>query len=132
MTSKITLITPPDIYENENQSVLFIHLSDTDQDITSKWLSTNGFKNNLNFYVYNDESDVKWLLWAIGCCQHKYIDLDRINEITAILCGYMLGKHEFSYKISNENIAAVCNYINCNRVRNIEDFLKRAFGEQTS
>jgi hypothetical protein len=38
MSGKITLITPPDIYENGNHSTLFIHPSDEEQDIISQWL----------------------------------------------------------------------------------------------
>ena len=31
MNGKITLITPPDFFENDNHSILFVHLNDTDQ-----------------------------------------------------------------------------------------------------
>ena len=30
MEGKLTLITPPDIFENESYSILFIHLNDED------------------------------------------------------------------------------------------------------
>jgi hypothetical protein len=129
MQGKITLITPPDIFENSNPSLLFINLSDQDQDIVSKWLAEFNLKQDLNFYVFSGEADVKWLFWAIGVCEYKYIDLDRGNEITRALDGYMLGKRNFYYKTANTNLAAIYSHITTNRVRSIEDFLERSISE---
>ena len=50
MNGKITLITPPDIFENGNKSILLVNLSDADQDAVSKWLSESTFEQNLNIY----------------------------------------------------------------------------------
>ena len=44
MEGKITLITPPDVFENESYSILFIHLSEEDQESVSRWLSTTDIK----------------------------------------------------------------------------------------
>ena len=95
MQGKITLITPPDIFENSNPGILFVNLSDEDQDIVSKWLSAYNLKHDLNFYVFSGEPDVKWLFWAVGVCEYKYIDLDQGNEITKALDGYLLSKNNF-------------------------------------
>lgn len=103
MQGKITLITPPDIYENRELGVLFIHLNEDDQDRVSKWLSTASVDQNLNFYVYNGEVDVGWLLWAAGCCTYKYIDLDNTNYISKAISGYLLSKNDFYYKVTDEN-----------------------------
>jgi hypothetical protein len=132
MSGRITLITPPDIYENNNTSVLFAHISDADQEIVSKWLALANLDNNFNFYIYNGEPEVPWFFWAIGCCQYKYIDLDRVNEISNLLSGYVLSKPNFFYKTENENTAAVISHINNNRIHSIEKFLERLLSEQTS
>jgi len=129
MSGKITLITPPDIYENSNPSLLFIHISDADQDAASQWLGIKKLANNVNFYMYNGEPNVAWILWAMGACQYKYIDIDNQNNISQLLCGYLLGKVDVYYKTVDENLSAVCSHINNNRVKSIEDFLERALGE---
>jgi len=132
MSGRITLITPPDIYENNNTSVLFAHISDADQEIVSKWLAQANLDNNFNFYIYNGEPEVPWFFWAVGCCQYKYIDLDGVNEISNLLSGYVLSKPNFFYKTENENAAAVVGHINNNRISSIEKFLERLLSEQTS
>lgn len=132
MAGRITLITPPDIYENSNTSILFAHISDADQEIVSKWLANAELKNDVNFYIYNGEPEVPWFFWAIGCCQHKYIDLDGVNDISKLLSGYVLSKPSIFYKTENENTAAVISHINNNRNSSIEKFLERILSEQNS
>lgn len=129
MKSKITLVTPPDIYENSNKSLLFVNLSTADQDFVSKWLHDKNLDIDVNFCVFSGEPDIKWLLWACGACQHKYIDLNNSNEITIAISSYVLGKSGFMYKVSDENLAAVYSHINPNRILNIKTFLERAFSE---
>jgi hypothetical protein len=55
MQGKITLITPPDIFENSNESILFMHLTDDEQDRVSKWLGKTTLKDNINIYLYITE-----------------------------------------------------------------------------
>lgn len=126
MTGKITLVTPPDFFENNNQNILFINLNELDQDKASRWLKSKEFNFNLNFYLYSGEDDLRWLLWASACCSYKFIDLDEHTEITQALCGYLLSKQNFYYKTSNEKLATIYSFINSNRVRTIEDFLEKA------
>lgn len=125
MEGKITLITPPDIFENNNTSVLFVNLSDSDQDQVGKWLSSQDIKKDLNFYVYSGETSVPWFLHALSRCEHKYIDLDTDNYVIRALSGYILSKNSVYYKTSDDNIASIYNHINLNRITNIETFLER-------
>jgi len=129
MEGKITLITPPDIFENSNKSVLFINLNEIDQDRVSQWLSEADIKENINFYVYTGESNVSWLLYALNRCEYKYIDIDAQTYITQALSGYILGKSGVSFKTKDENLAAVYSHINQNRVTEIEKFLEILLSE---
>jgi hypothetical protein len=124
MAGKITLITPPDFFENQNNSVLFVHLNEKEQDAVSLWLSNSEINTDLNLYVYNGEVDVRWALWAINLCQATYIDLDGMNNISTALSGYLLSKNSIYYKTEDENLAAIYNHINNNRVPNVEKFLE--------
>jgi hypothetical protein len=129
MTGKVTLITPPDIYENSNASILFINLQEKEQDLISNWLTEYQLNVDCNFYVYNGENNISWFLWAIGCCQYKFIDLDNLNEITQSLSGYILGKNNFYYKTNNENLASIYSHISNRRVLKIEHFLEQALND---
>ena len=132
MNGKITLITPPDIFENGNLSILLVNVSDKDQDAITKWLSESAFEKDVNIYFYAGEPNVPWFFHAIGCCEYKYIDLDGDNYVTKALSGYVLGKCGFSYKTVDENLASVYSYINNNRVLRVEEFLERALSGQTT
>jgi hypothetical protein len=132
MNGKITLITAPDFFENNNKSILFIHLSDEDQDSVSRWLALHPIVDNINLYVYHGEPNVPWLMYALSRCDYKYADLDGLNYITSALSGYMLGKYEFYYKTVDVNVAAVYSHINNNKINRIEHFLEKVFGNETN
>jgi hypothetical protein len=130
MDGKITLITPPDFFENESYSVLFMHLSDADQELVSEWLSKSNIKQHINVYFYDQEIALPWLFHAMGRCDYKYIDLNDVNRVTSALSGYILGKKNTFYKIDDESLSAVYHYVNQDRITNIESFLEKAFNEQ--
>lgn len=132
MNGKITLITPPDIFENGNESILLVNLNDIEQDAVSKWLSESKFEQNLNIYFYSGETNIPWFFHAVGCCEHKYINLDGDNYVIKSISGYVLGKNNFSYLTVDENLASVYSYINNNRVNRVEDFLERALSGKTT
>jgi hypothetical protein len=131
MEGKITLITPPDIFENESYSILFIHLSESDQEKVSQWLSNSNIKENVNIYFYSGENDLPWLFHAMARSEYKYIDLDGLNNITTKLSGYIIGKKNTYYKTTDETMSAVCHYLNQDRVSDIENFLQRALNDKT-
>ena len=130
MQGKLTLITPPDIYENNNLSILFIHLTDEEQVTVSQWLSNNDIPGDINFYLYNGETNIPWFLYALGRSDYKYINIDCVNYITQSLAGYVLGRGNTYYNTSDENIANVYSYINSKSVTNVEQFLESILSEQ--
>lgn len=126
MNGKITLITPPDIYENENISILFINLKEEDQELVSKWLADNNIDQNINLYVYNDELNITWLLYAVARADYSVINLTNMGEITQLYSSYLLGKN-INYYTDNEHLAAMFTHINNNRIKNITSFLEGIF-----
>jgi hypothetical protein len=131
-TGKITLITPPDIFENSNTSILLVHLTDQEQDMASAWLGANEVPNDINIYLYNGEDNVTWFLYAMSRCEYKYINMECVTYITQALSGYMLGKSNTYYKTDNQSISDVYNFINSNRVDSVEHFLKSIFSDKTN
>jgi hypothetical protein len=132
MKSKITLITPPDIYENSNKSIMLCHLDEADQDSMSVWLKKADLAYDVNLYVYTDEANPVWFLYALNRCEYKYINIDYVNMMTQALSGYMLSRSNVYYRTENTNLAAVYSHINSNRVDNINEFLERILGAKTS
>lgn len=132
MKSKITLITPPDIFENDNKSILLCHMTEEEQDAVSRWLHEADLPYNLNLYAYTNEPNTVWFLYALSRCEYKYINIDSVNLITQALAGYILTRNNVYYKTSDTNLAAVYSHINSNRVNKIEEFLESVIGAKTS
>lgn len=129
MNDKIILVTPPDIFENYNLSVLLVHPDNKDQDEVSKWIYNSKYSGNINFYVYDGQNNLDWFFHAINLCKYKYINLDNTNFITQHLASYILGKDNFFYKTSDNNISSLYSYISNNRIYNIESLLERIVSE---
>lgn len=127
MQGKITLITPPDFYENSNFSILLMHLTEEEQDKISKWLANSNISDNVNIYLYSGEPNVTWFLYALSRCEYKYINIDCVSFITQSLGGYILGKTNTYYKTDNDNLAAVYNHINSGRVDDVIKFFESIF-----
>jgi hypothetical protein len=132
MKSKITLITPPDIFENANKSILLCHMSDSEQDTVSRWLKDADLSYDLNLYAYTNEANPVWFLYALNRCEYKYINIDNVNTMTQALAGYVLSRNNVFYRTDNTNIAAIYSHINTNRVNDINEFLERVLGAKTS
>lgn len=128
MTNKITFITPPDIYENSNRSLLFVNLGEKNQELASKWLF-NFEMPATNFYVFSGEPNITWLLHATGVSNAVFIDVDNLNDISKTICSYLLGKNHVYYMSNDENLAAIYGHLNTNRVSSIEQFLEKVFSE---
>ena len=129
MTTKITLITPPDIYQNDRISILFIDLTEQEQDAVSHWLAENSSDLLLNIYSYQGEPNIPWLLHALSCSNFKFINVNNLSATTTYLSGYILSKSDVYYYTSDENVAALYSHINLNRVKDTNEFLEKLFGK---
>lgn len=126
MPPKITLITPPDIFQNNQDSIMLIDLTDAEQDEVSKWLGTTS-GTNINLYFYQGEENVPWFLHSLAVATHKYINLDNASKVSSYLMGYILSKHGVFYSTRDINISELFSHININRVSNAKVFLERVF-----
>ena len=125
MENKLTLITPPDYYENGNPSLMFISMSDEQQTTVSNWLKDNDYETDLNLYTYQGEQNIEWLLYALARSDYKFINLDSADPITNIMATYILSRPNVFYATVNNDVKALVNYLNNNCVDNIEAFLER-------
>ena len=127
MQGKLTLITPPDFYENSNLSILLMHLTEEEQDQLSRWLANNDIKIDVNIYLYTNESNITWFLYALNRCDYKYINLDQVDFLTRSLGGYILGKSRSYYKTGDDNLASIYGHINSSRVSDVIKFFESIF-----
>ena len=126
----ITLISPPDIFENENYSILLMNISDQEQEASSLWLGQNLKDQNVNLYYYQGESNIDWLLYAIAVSKGVYLNCNNTSEITKWITSYVLGKSNVWYKSSDANLIALMSYINQKNVNDITEFLEVHFGRK--
>lgn len=128
MTVKITLITPPDIFQNDNDSIFLVNLTESEQNMASAWLGRLESDQNFNIYFLQSENETPWILHAMAASKYKYINTDKISGAAGYLAGYMLGKPNTFYSCRDLNVAAVYNYINPNKVEDVEEFFERTLG----
>lgn len=131
MSLKITLVTPPDVFQNDNPSILLMNLTEKEQDSATKWLSDIDADINLNIYFYQNEPNIVWFLHSLAASSHKYINIDTTNGMSEMLLGYVLSKPSTYYKTEDTNKNSVFCHINQNRVDCVTDFLERVFCERS-
>jgi hypothetical protein len=124
----ITLITPPDIFENGNTGVLFMNISDEEQETASKWFAEHNLKDPLNLYYYQGEPNMGWLLHAVSTSKGVYLNCNNDSDVTKWITSYILGKNNVWYKSDDTNFLALMSFINQKHVNNITDFLEVQFG----
>jgi hypothetical protein len=121
---KITLVTPPDFYENQNFSILMIGLSDSEQDKTSVWLGQSNITQDINLYYYQGEDSIEWLLYAIARADATYINADTDQLLPTQFLSYFISRPSVFYNTGDENKNKLFSCLSNRYVNTIEDFLK--------
>lgn len=127
--NKITLITPPDYFENSNPSILLVGLDDTQQDQITVCLRDNDLSPQINLYYYQDEDNLEWLLYAVARSQAIFINADCTNFTVQNMLSYILGRPNVYWSTQNEDLRKLFSYINGHYVNTIEDFFKGLLDE---
>lgn len=129
MNNKITLVTPPDFYENSNPSILLVGFDDAQQDQTSEWLGTNDFKSDINLYYYQGEDNIEWLLYALARSDRVFVNADCDYEVVQRLLSYMLGRPNVWYTTQNDELHQLFNHINGHFVNTVTEFFEGIFND---
>lgn len=124
---KITLITPPDFYENETYSILLIGITEEEQDQISHQLGQLDSDTPLNIYYFQGENNMEWLLFALNRCNAVYINADSGTDLIKWLASYMLGKSNVWYTTTDDDLKSLFSYINQKYVQNISKFIEAHF-----
>lgn len=128
--NKITLVTPPDYFENSNPSILLIGFNDQQQDQTSEWLGSNDFKTDINLYYYQGEDTIEWLLYALARADRVFINADCDYPNVQRLLSYMLGRSNVWYMTEDDELRQLFNHINGHFVNSVTDFFEGIFNDE--
>jgi hypothetical protein len=126
--NKITLITPPDFFDNDSLSLVFVNISEEEQDAATRWLSESTSDQPINIYFYQGEPNVDWLLFAVNRADGVYVNADGDSHITRWLASFLLSKHNTWYRTTDSNLKALLSYINQHSLDNITKFLEVHIG----
>jgi hypothetical protein len=126
---KITLVTPPDYFENSNISILLVGFSQKDQEDTSVWLKENDQTLDINFYYYQGEDTIEWLLYALARADYTYINCESDSLIIQKLLTYMVSRPGVFWSSQSEDTVKILTCLSNKQVNTIEDFLKGIFSE---
>lgn len=129
MPNKVTLITPPDLFENSNDSIAVIDLTDDEQDNLSLVLGQFEGDFDLNIYFYKGEPEVNWLFHAVNTADHVYLNIDNHSEISHLLASYILSKPNVWYSTKDVNIKSLYSHINQRYVESIQEFIEKVLNE---
>lgn len=127
--NKITLITPPDYFENSNPSILLIGLNEEQQDQITVCLGNTDVSPDLNVYYYQDEDNLEWLLYALARSGATFVNGDCPNFTVQNLLSYILSRPNVYWTTKDGDIKKLFGYINGHYVNTIEDFFKGLLDE---
>jgi len=123
MKNKITLITPPDFFENSSFSLLLLDITDADQITVTNWLSKSDQEKDLNLYFYSQNKDAKWMLSAFNKADLVFVDLDNLSPDIVLLAGYLLSNPKVFFQSRKEENVEAVKFINTNQVPDVRYFL---------
>lgn len=128
--NEITLITPPDVLNNDAYSILVICPTDDKKQSINNILSTANI--HLNLYFYENEFDnVEWLINLIKKVDIAIIDVDNCNTSVQTFLSHFIAQPNTFY-LTNNSIM-LYNLISKNRIYNLtwlEDILNRGKDEE--
>jgi hypothetical protein len=105
-------------------------MSDDDQEMTSKWLADHGDFSEVNFYFYQGETNVSWLLYALSRADITLLNYDSDHVIINLMGSYILSRPNVHYTTENTNLKELMVHINNKFVPNTERFLEMVFNDQ--
>lgn len=130
MKNKITLITPPDFFENDSFSLMFVGLQSIEQEKLTKFLSNSEYDKEVNIYFYVDEKDPNWLLYSLSKSNLIFLNLNNIKSSANIFSSYILSKSNVYFTTESEDIGDQLKIINSNRIPDFDFFLEEILNKE--
>jgi hypothetical protein len=130
VSKKINLISPPDTLHNNNFSFNLINTTPEEQEKVSMFLAKEPTNEELNIFVYNNESNPSWLLNTVNGKNNSYINLDNTSDISVQYISYLLSLSGTYYTTNDKNSKEIFSLVNNNFVKNINEFLDKIYEQR--
>lgn len=132
MTKKINLISPPDKLHNNNFTFNLINTTPEEQESVSMFLAKDSRSEEINVYVYNNESNPTWILDVVDGQNSTYINLDNTQDISVKYTSYMLSQSNVFYNTKDGNSKEIYSLINPNVVESVKEFLDKIYEQRNN
>ena len=150
---QITLVTPPDFFQNQNKSFCLINFSKRDKDSFADQLNLHMPNEDVTVYLWDDNNfsvtdsvdktdpsydayvkewqhnqtnrDYNWLLNACREANTVILNMDYISKSLMIWSGYILTLSKTHFINSNESEAKTLNVLNRNRTESVPHLFQK-------
>jgi hypothetical protein len=144
---QITLVTPPDFFQNQNKSFCLINFSKRDKDSFADQLNKYMPNEDITVYLWDDNNfsvtdtvdktdpsydayvkewqhnqtnrDYNWLLNACREANTVILNMDYISKPLMVWSGYILTLSKTHFINGNEAEAKILNVLNRNRTESV-------------
>jgi hypothetical protein len=120
MQNSIKIITPPDLIFDQAESILIVCPSTELKKSLEEYLVNH--EDAVNIYLFNNETNIKWLLITAKMSDIIIIDIDNCDENVSHFLGYLLTLPNTYYKCEHKKVE--WELINQNRFFDFPNILK--------
>ena len=128
-STKINLITPPDILHNLHKSFFLVYPS---LDIKHQFQNLiENFDETINVYMYeqkDEDSELSWLIRVTEKSNFVVLDIDNFPPEHTHIISFLLAHSNVYWLTKGEN--QVYNVISNNRIYNLDWLYEKIIGEQ--
>lgn len=128
-STKINLITPPDILHNLHKSFFLVYPS---SDIKHQFQNLiENFDETINVYMYeqkDEDSELSWLIRVTEKSNFVVLDIDNFPPEHTHIISFLLAHSNVYWLTKGEN--QVYNVISNNRIYNLDWLYEKIIGEQ--
>jgi hypothetical protein len=130
-STKINLITPPDILHNLHKSFFLVYPS-SDTKYQFQNLVEN-FDETINVYMYeqkDEDSELSWLIRVTEKSNFVVLDIDNFPPEHTHIISFLLAHSNVYWLTKGEN--QVYNVISNNRIYNLDWLYEKIIGDQVA
>jgi hypothetical protein len=120
MQNSIKIITPPDLIFDQAESILIVCPSTELKKSLEEYLVNH--EDAVNIYLFNNETNIKWLLITAKMSDIIIVDIDNCDENVSHFLGYLLTLPNTYYKCEHKKVE--WELINQNRFFDFPNILK--------
>jgi hypothetical protein len=120
MQNSIKIITPPDLIFDQAESILIVCPSTELKKSLEEYLVNH--EDAVNIYLFNNETNIKWLLTTAKMSDIIIVDIDNCDENVSHFLGYLLTLPNTYYKCEHKKVE--WELINQNRFFDFPNILK--------